>query len=116
MLFKDLKMFLNFHGQPGARLNRQQSVYGNRTNRRTWFIRTISIFLFSAPDVHLETLQKMWVDGILHHAIWEESLKKVSDEWREFTLNVSHEIEATICIHLMSYLRFHCLGHCYVER
>ena len=81
--------FFNFYGQPEARLNRDDSVYGHPTNRRTWFIKTISIFLFSAPDVHLENLQKMWVDGILHKAVWEEGLKKATDEWREFILNVS---------------------------
>jgi hypothetical protein len=81
--------FLNFYGQPEARLNRDQSVHGTRTNQRTWFIKTISLFLFSAPDVHLRTLQKMWVDGIMHKAVWEASLKKVNEEWREFTLYVS---------------------------
>jgi len=78
--------FFNFYGQPEARLNRDDSVHGDWTNRRTWFIKSISIFLFSAPDVHLKNLQKMWVDGIMHQAVWEESMKKVTDEWREFIL------------------------------
>ncbi|KAF8799769.1 hypothetical protein BYT27DRAFT_7201001 [Phlegmacium glaucopus] len=88
--------FLNFHGQPEARLNRDQSVYGDRTNRRTWFIKTISLLLFSAPDVQLKTLQKMWVDGILHKAVWEQSLKKVTDEWREFTLYATVLLNANV--------------------
>ena len=85
--------FLNFHGQPEARLNRDQSVHGTRTNQRTWLIKTISIFLFSAPDVHLETLQKMWVDNLMHKAVWEASLQKINDEWREFTLYVSGAVQ-----------------------
>jgi len=28
----------------------------------------------------------MWVDGIMHKAVWEESIKKLSDEWQEFVL------------------------------
>ena len=84
--------FLNFYGQPEARLNRDQSVHGTSTNERTWFIKTISIFLFSAPDVHLRILQKMWIDGLMHKAVWEASLKKVNDEWREFILYVSRDI------------------------
>ena len=87
--FKGSAKFLNFYGQPEARLNRDDSVYGHSTNRRTWFIKSISIFLFSAPDVHLENLQKMWVDRILHNAVWEEGLRKVTDEWQEFILYVS---------------------------
>jgi len=83
--------FLNFHGLPEARLNRNQSVYGDRINRRTWFISSISIFLFWAPDVHLATLQKMRIDGIVFKAACEQSLNMVIDEWRDFILYVSHE-------------------------
>jgi hypothetical protein len=88
--------FLNFYGQPEARLNRDQSVHGTRTNQRTWFIKALSIFLFSAPDVHLRTLQKMWVDNMMHNAVWEASLKNLNDEWREFILYVSRDI-LTLC-------------------
>ena len=79
--------FFNFHGLPEARLNRDDSVYvnGHSTNRRTWFIKLISILLFSAPDFHLENLQKIWVDGMMHKAVWEEGLKKMT-EWQEFIL------------------------------
>jgi len=81
--------FLNFYGQPEARLNRDQSVHGTRTNKRTWFIKTISLFLFSAPDVHLNTLQKIWVDSIMHKAVWEAAVKKMNDEWRECIIYAS---------------------------
>jgi hypothetical protein len=104
--------FLNFYGQPEARLNRDQSVHGTRTNQRTWFIKTISIFLFSAPDVHLRILQKMWVDGIMHRAVWEASLNKVNEEWREFTLYVSRDIPAPTCL---SSSPGYVLGHCAAE-
>ena len=94
-MMKGSAKFFNFYGQPEARLNRNDSVYGHPTNRRTWFIKSISIFLFSAPDVHLENLQKLWVDGILHKAVWEEGLKKVIDEWQEFILYVSNNTQTT---------------------
>lgn len=87
--FEGQNKFYNFSGLPEARLNRDQSVYGTGTNQRTWFIRTVSIFLFSAPDVHLRILQKMWVDGLMHKAVWETSMKKLNDDWREFILYVS---------------------------
>jgi len=88
--------FFNFYGQPEARLNRDDSVHGQWTNRRTWFIKSISIFLFSAPDIHLENLQKMWVDKILHKAVWEEGLKKVTDEWQEFILYSTVVLNANV--------------------
>ncbi|KAF8960344.1 hypothetical protein BDZ97DRAFT_1922248 [Flammula alnicola] len=76
--------FLNFHGESFARIERDFSVFGDPLNRRTWLIKTISFVLFSAPDVHLRTLQKMWVDGIMHKSVWEQSMKNMNDEWQEF--------------------------------
>jgi hypothetical protein len=31
----------------------------------------------------------MWVDGIMHKSVWEECVKKMSDEWQEFVFFVS---------------------------
>jgi len=95
--FKGGAKFFNFYGLPEARLNRDDSVYGHWTNRRTWFIKSISMFLFSAPDVHLRNLQKMWVDGLMHQSVWEQLMTKVTDEWREFILYVSHKTQTTTC-------------------
>ena len=107
ILFKGGAKFFNFYGQPEARLNRDDSVYGHSTHRRTWFIKSISIFLFSAPDIHLENLQKMCVDGIVYKAIWEEGLRIVIDEWQEFIiLYVSNKTRTTTCLKSNSLLTF----------
>ena len=44
--------FVNFYGQEGARLSNDQTIYGFRPNR-TYLIKTLSIFLFYAPELHL---------------------------------------------------------------
>jgi len=31
----------------------------------------------------------MWVDGIMHKSVWEECVKKMSQEWQEFVFFVS---------------------------
>ena len=110
--------FFNFCGQPEARLNRDDSIYhdDHLNNRRTWFIKSISFFLFSAPDVHLENLQKMWVDGILHKVVWEEGLKKVTDEWQEFILLVSHKTQTTTCPNSYFFIFSHLKVHRHVKR
>ena len=42
----------------------------------------------------------MWVDDMMHKAVWEASLRKVNDEWREFTLYVSRDIQLRhVCPH-----------------
>ncbi|KAJ3516742.1 hypothetical protein NLJ89_g929 [Agrocybe chaxingu] len=88
--------FHNFHGEAHARIERNISVYGESTTRRTWLIRTMSPILFSAPDVHLRTLQKMWVDKLMHKAVWEESVKKMNDEWQEFILFATVLLNANV--------------------
>ena len=98
---KGAAKFFDFNGQPEARLNRDDSIYGHPTNRRTWFIKSISIFLFSAPDVHLENLQNMYVDGLMYMLVWEELLKKVTDEWQDFILYVSNKSQATTCLKVL---------------
>lgn len=55
-------------------------------------IKTLSFVLFSAPDVHLKNLHKMWVDGIMHKAVWAETMKRLNDEWQEFLVIVSFDI------------------------
>ncbi|KDR80110.1 hypothetical protein GALMADRAFT_242351 [Galerina marginata CBS 339.88] len=78
--------FLDFHGETCSRIERHFSVYGNPIVSRTWFINSISPLLLFAPDFHLHTLQKMWVDGIMHKSIWDKSVKKMNEEWQEFVL------------------------------
>ena len=111
LCIKGQAKFLNFYGQPEARLNRDQSVHSTRTNQRTWFIKTFSIFLFSAPDVHLRKLQEIYVDGIVNKAVWNDSLRKVNEEWREFILYVCSYYAPT-WVSSLNYV----LGDCVAKR
>jgi len=86
--------FLNFHGEASARLERNFSIYGEPLYPRTLLVKTLSLFLFSAPDFNLETLQTMWVDGTMHKSVWEECMKKMTTEWQEFVFFVSHGLLA----------------------
>ncbi|KAF8068880.1 hypothetical protein FPV67DRAFT_1448735 [Lyophyllum atratum] len=78
--------FYNFHGQSGARMGRDQSVYGTAQNKRSWLILSLSPMLFFSPEVHLQTLEKMWIDGITRRVLWTEFMDKLYAEWQEFTL------------------------------
>ncbi|KAF5311161.1 hypothetical protein D9619_008038 [Psilocybe cf. subviscida] len=88
--------FLNFHGESYARIERNFSVYGDALYPRTWFLQSLSLLLFSAPDVHLTNLQKMWVDKVLHKAVWEETLKKFSTEWQELVTSAAILLNANV--------------------
>jgi hypothetical protein len=90
--------FINFHGEANARLGGNLSVYGDPLYRRTLFMKTFSLVLFSAPDFHSKTLQYMWVDAILHKSVWEEYVEKMSEEWQEFVFFVSSGLHACTMI------------------
>ncbi|KAG6889437.1 hypothetical protein C0995_001205 [Termitomyces sp. Mi166 len=73
MLIRD--RFINYHGQYGARLNSSQSIHTDEIPKRTWLIKTFSPFLFSAPNIHLESLNALWVDKItLRARTWKASI------------------------------------------
>ncbi|KAK0452419.1 hypothetical protein EV421DRAFT_1768788 [Armillaria borealis] len=77
--------FYDFHGQPGARLEREKSVYG-RKFKRTALIALLSPLLFFAPDIHLASLERIWGDGIVSKVSWTIFIEKLNTEWQEFIL------------------------------
>ncbi|EDR08221.1 uncharacterized protein LACBIDRAFT_327273 [Laccaria bicolor S238N-H82] len=88
--------FFDFHGQPCARLDRDQTVYEGVTEKRTLLIKSLSPLLFNAPDVHLRNLEKMWVDGLMHKAVWLQSIAKLNEEWQEFVLYATVILNANV--------------------
>ncbi|KAF8190440.1 hypothetical protein BJ912DRAFT_965115 [Pholiota molesta] len=74
--------YWNYAGEAHARLDRAQSVYGKPTNQRNWFMKSISVLLFSAPKVHLKKLQQLWVDQIVYAPCWDQMFKQLNSEWQ----------------------------------
>lgn len=54
--------YLNFYGQRGARLANDQTIYGAQP-KRTPLIKSLSIFFFYAPELHLRGARG-------HHVLW----------------------------------------------
>ncbi|KAF9554524.1 hypothetical protein CPC08DRAFT_766641 [Agrocybe pediades] len=88
--------FLDWHGEPHARIERNFSVYGQPVHSRTWLIKSLSMVLFFAPDFHLRMLQNTSVDNIIHKSIWQESVRKMNDEWQEFVLFATVMLNANV--------------------
>jgi hypothetical protein len=81
--------FYHFHGQPCARLGRDQSIYGEVRGTRSWLIHSLSPVLFYAPEYHLRTLEKMWIDGLTRETLWRQFTDRLNTEWQEMILYVS---------------------------
>ncbi|KAJ7921495.1 hypothetical protein B0H13DRAFT_2655993 [Mycena leptocephala] len=85
----------NFHGEPGARLNVDQSVYAT-VSKRTLLIKLLSPLLFYAPDFHFVGLQKLYTDGIVRDRGWAEFITRLDGEWQEFTLYATVVLNANV--------------------
>lgn len=72
--------FYNFHGLPAARLECDKSVYGTVV-KRTPFVILLSPLLFFAPDVYLDSLNKIWGDGLITKKSWIVFIEKIKAEW-----------------------------------
>ncbi|KAJ7770192.1 hypothetical protein DFH07DRAFT_806033 [Mycena maculata] len=79
--------YINFYGQESARLIRHHSIYGEPSwkERRSRLMSLLSPVLFYAPDVHLKSLNKIWVDRIAAKEPWREMIAKEISEWAEHT-------------------------------
>ncbi|KAG2049530.1 hypothetical protein BDR06DRAFT_961313 [Suillus hirtellus] len=75
--------FLNFHGQAGARLNANQSVYEVEESRQkgTFRLRLANVFLWGAPAAQYKFLRNTWVDNILNYPKWYRHINRLNGDW-----------------------------------
>ncbi|KAF8558566.1 hypothetical protein OG21DRAFT_1074113 [Imleria badia] len=78
--------FLNFCGQPCARLNADTPLFGQQSwNHRTLF-KAINLFLFGSPNEHAVRLQRVWVDGIIIQPRWKDFINRLTAELGRYTI------------------------------
>ncbi|KAJ8517952.1 hypothetical protein ONZ45_g4944 [Pleurotus djamor] len=91
--------FLNFHGEPPARLGRDQAIYNDpKGNQRSYLISLISPMLFNAPEVHLRTLNAVYVDEIVYAHGINKFIEKLNSEWQEFILYATVLLNANVAL------------------
>lgn len=82
--------FVNFCGQPGARLNADQSLYGDPNSRsNNVLLRVMNFVLFGSPNAHNKALQKIWVDLTIVQPRWKNFIDRLNSEWNGYTIFVS---------------------------
>ncbi|KAF7361104.1 hypothetical protein MSAN_01142000 [Mycena sanguinolenta] len=85
----------NFHGEPGARLNSDQSVYAT-VQKQTMFIRLLSPLLFYAPQSHLVGVRAVSIDGLVRYSRWAPFVKGLISEWQESIINAAVVLNANV--------------------
>ncbi|KAG2048579.1 hypothetical protein BDR06DRAFT_757383 [Suillus hirtellus] len=79
--------FVNFCGQPGARLNADQSLYGDTNTRsNNIFLRVMNFILFGSPNAYNKVLRKIWVDSTIVQPRWKNFINRLNNEWNGYTI------------------------------
>ncbi|KII87564.1 hypothetical protein PLICRDRAFT_42066 [Plicaturopsis crispa FD-325 SS-3] len=78
--------WLHFHGEKFHRLDRVQTLHQSTVKGHSLFLRFLSPLLFSAPDVHMKSLQQIFVDRIVIDVDWKVFIQKLNKEWQDFLL------------------------------
>ncbi|KAG2030680.1 hypothetical protein BDR03DRAFT_1016879 [Suillus americanus] len=79
--------FLNFYGQPGARLDVDQSLYGESdASSKNMLFRAMNIILFGSPDAQSRAFHKILVDESIVDARWKQYMDKLNSDWNGYTI------------------------------
>ncbi|KAG1821404.1 hypothetical protein EV424DRAFT_1612093 [Suillus variegatus] len=79
--------FANFCGQPGARLDVDQSLYGDSVpHPKSILFRVMNVILFGSPDAQSKALHKIWVDYTIVQRRWKNFISRLNNEWNGYTI------------------------------
>ncbi|KAG1767330.1 hypothetical protein EV702DRAFT_1013229 [Suillus placidus] len=79
--------FVNFCGQPGARLDVDQSLYGEHDTRsKKMILRIMNVILFGSPDAQSKAIHRIWVDETIVQPRWKGFIDRLTIEWNGYTI------------------------------
>ncbi|KAJ6564465.1 hypothetical protein B0H19DRAFT_78875 [Mycena capillaripes] len=87
----------HFHGEYAARLDRDNSVYG-QVRKRSYSMAILCPLLLNAPVRHHRDLQAIFMDDIISQLSWKRLAEKVLSEWQDITLYASLILNANVGI------------------
>ncbi|KAF7360384.1 hypothetical protein MVEN_00768200 [Mycena venus] len=85
----------NFHGEPGARLNVDQSVHAI-VQKRTMLIKTLTPLLFYAPEYYLSSFHGIQTDRLIRPREWSDFITGLNRDWQQFTLLATVVLNANV--------------------
>ncbi|TFK31898.1 hypothetical protein BDQ12DRAFT_739702 [Crucibulum laeve] len=87
---------LNYFGQYNARLSPSQSIHESEDYKRTWLVKILAPLLFNSPNIHLSTMEKLWVDKLTIQSHWIGFFNKLNIEWKGHTEIASLLLNANV--------------------
>ncbi|KAJ7086209.1 hypothetical protein C8R44DRAFT_821165 [Mycena epipterygia] len=92
-----VERFHHFHGELSARLDKENSVYGD-TPKPSYFTRVLSSFLFDAPIRHLKDLEAAHMDQVVNQVSWIKLITKLRAEWQDLILYSTLVLNANVAL------------------
>ncbi|KAG8215528.1 hypothetical protein J3R82DRAFT_9180 [Butyriboletus roseoflavus] len=78
--------FINFSGQPCARLNADTLLLEQQTWNRSIAFKIINVFLLRSPNEHAVRLQRVWVDGTIILPRWKGFIDRLTLELTRYPI------------------------------
>jgi hypothetical protein len=83
--------FVNFCGQPGARLDVDQSLYEKSdAHSKNILFHVMNIILLGTLDAQSKAFRKILVDESIVDQQWEQYMDKLNSDWNGYTIFVSY--------------------------
>ncbi|KAF9227021.1 hypothetical protein BS17DRAFT_764376 [Gyrodon lividus] len=91
----DHHYFLNFHGERGARLHFDQTIYGWRYYP-SLLMTVCAPLLFMAPVTNVRSLHKIFVDGIANRDKWNIFVNRLNSQLQDTNLLATVPLNANV--------------------
>ncbi|KAG2091844.1 uncharacterized protein F5147DRAFT_619830 [Suillus discolor] len=78
--------FMNFCGQPSARLDVDQSLYGESDASKNMLFRAMNVILFGSPDAQSRAFHRILVDQKIVDVRWKQYIDKLNSDWNGYTI------------------------------
>ena len=85
--------FLNYHGERGARIHRDDSVLKDTIRgRRSLLFRMITPFLFFMPSVYMKEIDSVWIDDTVDWNAAKRLLRLFEESWQDSIVPVCFQL------------------------
>ncbi|KAI0253072.1 hypothetical protein BJV78DRAFT_1351936 [Lactifluus subvellereus] len=91
--------FMDFHGQPHARLSSDQRVYHQQKHGlygRSLGFTLLSLLFFLAPNNYLQDMEMLWTDGYITLPDWESFMNDLLQEWKDILVPSTVMLSVTV--------------------
>ncbi|KAI0806194.1 hypothetical protein BC629DRAFT_1437671 [Irpex lacteus] len=76
--------FLNYHGERGARIHRDDSVKQETVHgKRSLLFKLVNPFLFWMPSVYMKEIENVWIDESVDWISWRKFTTLIYKDWNQ---------------------------------